>query len=331
MKGISFMLPMVIANGLILPIAFAFGSPHEQREGSLAWALHLISTGAAVQLFVAMLSGFIAFSIASHSALVPGLIGGILAQQLGAGFLGGIASGFLAGYVTNLLVTIRIPLPFFEGIKSMIILPFLTTIVVGLAVIYFISPPVSIAIKILSEWLPQMETANALLLGALLGGMMAFDLGGPVNKAAAIFALGLLSGETYAPMAAVMAAGMTPPLGIAVAMWLFKEHFDIEERKTAGTVFALGLAYITEGALPFAARDPLRTIPALVFGSTVTGAIAMLCGVELRVPHGGILAAVFPGAVKHLPLFLVAITTGTLVTAISIYFLRRKSAVLGRA
>jgi PTS system fructose-specific IIC component len=324
MTGVSYMLPVVIAGGLAIALAFAFGGIYAgEQKGTLAAALAQIGGGTAFQLFVAVLSGFIAFSIADRPGIAPGLIGGMLAQNLGAGFLGGIASGFLAGYITKFLAD-KIKLPStLEGLKPVLILPFLGSIIVGLLMIYVVAPPVQAINDGLTSWLNGLRGANALLLGVLLGAMMAFDMGGPVNKAAYTFAVGLLASKIYTPMAAVMAAGMTPPLGLALAAWIFKSRFDRDEREAAGPAFVLGLSFITEGAIPFAAKDPLRVIPALVAGSAVAGAISMVCSVELLVPHGGIFAAVIPGAVKNLLPYLLAILAGTVVTTLSLLVLKK--------
>jgi PTS system fructose-specific IIC component len=204
-----------------------------------------------------------------------------------------------------------------------LILPFISTIVVGLLMIYVIAPPVQALNHAMNEWLLSVRGTNAVLLGLILGSMMAFDTGGPVNKAAYTFAVGLLASKIYTPMAAVMAAGMTPPLGLALAVFLFKNRFDPEEREAAGPAAVLGLSFITEGAIPFAAKDPLRVIPSLVLGSAVTGAISMLSGVQLLVPHGGIFAVLIPGAVTNLLAYLCAIIAGTLVTTGALFLLKR--------
>jgi fructose PTS system EIIBC or EIIC component len=254
-------------------------------------------------------------------------VGGMLAQNLSAGFLGGIVSGFLAGYFTKFLADkIKLP-PTLEGLKPVLILPFLSTISVGLLMIYVVAPPVGALNSALNAWLNGMRGANALLLGVILGGMMAFDMGGPVNKAAYTFAVGLLAAKIYTPMAAVIAAGMTPPLGLALASFLFKNRFDLEEREASGAALVLGLSFITEGAIPFAAKDPLRVIPATVLGSAVAGAISMFSGVQFLVPHGGIFAAVIPGAVTHLPAYLLAIVAGTLTTTAALFVLKKRIAV----
>jgi PTS system fructose-specific IIC component len=324
MTGVSYMLPLVIAGGLAIALAFAIGGINAgDQKGTLAWALSEIGGGTAFHLFVAVLSGFIAFSIADRPGIAPGLVGGMLAQSLGAGFLGGIVSGFLAGYLTKFLADkIRLPSTL-EGLKPVLILPFLSTIAVGLLMIFVIAPPVQSLNNAMNAWLNGMRGANALMLGMILGGMMAFDMGGPVNKAAYTFAVGLLASKIYGPMAAVMAAGMTPALGVGLAALLFKKRFDLEEREASGAALVLGASFITEGAIPFAAKDPLRVIPAAVLGSATTGAISMVSGVQLLVPHGGIFASVIPGAVTNLGAYLLAIVAGTLVTTAALFILKK--------
>lgn len=324
MTGVSHMLPVVIAGGLAIALAFALGGIYAGNEkGTLAAALSQIGGGAAFQLMVAVLSGFIAFSIADRPGLAPGLVGGLLAQQLGAGFLGGIASGFLAGYLTKFLAQkIRLP-ENLEGLKPVLILPFLSTIIVGLLMIFVIAPPVQAILAALTDWLNAMRGANAIVLGVLLGGMMAFDMGGPINKASYTFGVGLLASQVYTPMAAIMAAGMTPPLGLAIAVALARGRFDPDERKAGAAAGVLGAAFITEGAIPFAAKDPLRVIPALVLGSAVAGALSMWAGVQLLVPHGGIFAVLIPGAVKGLGAYALAIAAGSAVTAGALLVLKK--------
>jgi PTS system fructose-specific IIC component len=324
MTGVSYMLPVVIAGGLAIALAFAIGGIYAgDQKGTLAAALSLIGGGTAFHLFVAVLSGFIAFSIADRPGIAPGLVGGMLAQTLGAGFLGGIASGFLAGYLTKFLAdNIKLPSTL-AGLMPVLILPFLSTITVGLLMIFVIAPPVQALNNAMNAWLNGMRGANAVYLGLILGAMMAFDMGGPVNKAAYTFAVGLLASKIYTPMAAVIAAGMTPPLGLALATILFKSRFDLEEREAGGPALILGLSFITEGAIPFAAKDPLHVIPATMFGSAVAGAISMAAGAQFLVPHGGIFAALIPGAVTNLGSYLVAILVGTIVTTVALFFLKR--------
>lgn len=328
MTGVSYMLPLVVAGGLAIALAFAIGGIQEGAypKGTIAAALMQIGGETAFRLFIAVFSGFIAYSIADRPGIAPGMVGGFLAQTLGAGFIGGIFSGFLAGYFTKFLADkIRLP-GTLEGLKPVLILPFLSTLGIGLLMIYIIAPPVTWLNNTMNAWLLGMQGANAIVLGIILGAMMGFDMGGPINKAAYAFSVGLLASKIYAPMAAVMAAGMTPPLGLALACFLFKNKFDLEEREAAGPAVVLGISFITEGAIPFAAKDPIRVIPSLMAGSAVAGAISMVSGVQLLVPHGGIFAALIPGAVTNLIAYFIAIVAGTVVTAGALYFLKRPEA-----
>lgn len=326
MTGVSFMLPFVVAGGLLIAISFALGGIYafdDAHKGTLAWALFQIGAKSAFALMVPVLSGYIAYSIADRPGITPGMVGGMLAASLGAGFLGGIISGFLAGY-TALLISRKLKLHRnLEGLKPVLIIPLVSTLVVGLLMIYVVGTPVASALHGLENWLRSMQTGSAVTLGLLLGAMMAFDMGGPVNKAAYAFSTGLIASQVYTPMAAAMAAGMTPPLGIALATWIFRNRFVLDEREAGNAAAVLGMAFITEGAIPFAARDPMRIIPACVVGSAITGAISMAAGVELKVPHGGIFVLPIPNAVTHLGMYVVAIAVGTLITAVAVGLLKR--------
>jgi fructose PTS system EIIBC or EIIC component len=323
LTGVSYMLPIVVAGGLTIALSFVFGINAFKEEGTLPAALMSIGGGAAFAIMVPVLSGFIAYSIADRPGLAPGLIGGMLAVNMKAGFLGGIASGFLAGYVAKWMRDhIRLPTNF-EGLKPVLVIPLLSTLVVGLAMVYVIGVPVREIMEGLTRFLQGMGTTNALLLGLLLGGMMAIDMGGPVNKAAYTFAVGLLTSDTFTPMAAVMAAGMTPPLGIALATFLGRNRFSRDEQEAGKAAGVLGLSFITEGAIPFAAKDPLRVIPSMVCGSAVAGAISMYFGCGLRAPHGGVFVLAIPNAVSHLGWYAVAIVAGTLVTAAALLIVKR--------
>ena len=325
MTGVSYMLPIVVAGGILIALSFAFGGikPEGYPEGTLAWALMQIGGGTAFALYVPVLSAFIAYSIADRPGIAPGLIGGMLATFVGSGFLGGIVSGFLAGYLTLWLNnTIKLPKNL-EGLKPVLILPLLSTLVVGLAMIYLIGPPMKAVNTGMTNWLRGMQTGSAVVLGIILGAMMAFDMGGPVNKAAYTFSVGLLASQVYEPMAAVMAAGMTPPLGLALAALLFKNRFTADEQEAASAAAVLGISFITEGAIPFAARDPFRVIPSLMVGSAVTGALSMLFGCQLLVPHGGIFVLPIPNAVVNLGGYVLAILVGTFVTTGMLFVLKR--------
>ncbi len=326
MTGVSYMLPFVVAGGLLIAVAFALGGIYafdDAHKGTLAWSLFQIGAKSAFALMVPILSGYIAYSIADRPGITPGMVGGMLAASLGAGFIGGIVSGFLAGY-TALFISRQLKLPRnLEGLKPVLIIPLFSTLVVGLLMIYVVGTPVAHALQALEAWLRSMQTGSALTLGLLLGAMMAFDMGGPVNKAAYAFSTGLIASQVYTPMAAVMAAGMTPPLGIALATFVFRNRFTFDEREAGKAAAVLGISFITEGAIPFAARDPLRIIPACMIGSALTGAISMASGVELKVPHGGIFVLPIPNAVTHLGMYVVALAVGTVVTALAVGILKR--------
>ncbi|WP_102869211.1 PTS fructose-like transporter subunit IIB, partial [Burkholderia thailandensis] len=326
MTGVSYMLPFVVAGGLLIALSFALGGIYafdDAHKGTLAWSLFQIGAKSAFALIVPVLSGYIAYSIADRPGITPGMVGGMLAASLNAGFLGGIVSGFLAGYAA-LLINRHLKLHRnLEGLKPVLIIPLVSTLVVGLLMLYVVGAPVAAALHALEGWLRSMQAGSAVVLGLILGGMMALDMGGPVNKAAYAFSAGLIASHVYTPMAATMAAGMTPPLGIALATWLFRQRFGAEEREAGKAAAVLGIAFITEGAIPFAARDPMRVIPACIAGSALTGAISMAAGAELKVPHGGIFVLPIPNAVTHLGVYALAIAAGTLVTALAVGMLKR--------
>jgi len=324
MNGVSFMLPFVVAGGLLMAVAFALGGIYADREvGTLAHALFTIGAAGAFPLIVAALAGHIASSIADRPGLAPGFVGGMLATSLGAGFLGGIAAGFIAGYGTDFLNRcIRLPRNL-DGLKPMLILPVLGTLLTGLLMIYVVGTPVAQLLSFLTDWLGGMQGSSAILFGLLLGSMMAFDMGGPVNKAAYAFSTGLMASQVFTPMAAAMVAGMTPPIALSLATRLFPSRFTDDERKAGDAAAVLGLAFISEGAIPFAARDPLRVIPALMAGSGTAGAISMAIGAELKVPHGGIFVLPIPGAVTHLLGYVFALVAGTIVGALAVGLLKR--------
>jgi fructose PTS system EIIBC or EIIC component len=314
LTGVSYMLPIIVAGGLIIALSFAFGL--DPAPGSIGAALMQIGGEAAFALIVPILSGYIAFSIADRPGLAPGLVGGMLAANLGTGFIGGIISGFLAGYIAR-WVRDHINLPQnLEGIKPVLVIPLLSTLAVGLLMVFVFGVPVRALTDGLTAFLEDMGQGNAVLLGLFLGGMMAVDMGGPINKAAYTFAVGLLASNISQPMAAVMAAGMTPPLGLALATLIAKRRFAHEEREAGKVASVLGICFITEGAIPFAAKDPLRVIPACIVGSAIAGGLSMLFGCTLQAPHGGIFVLAIPNAVGNAGLYIVAIAVGTLVTGL---------------
>jgi PTS system fructose-specific IIC component len=325
MTGVSYMLPIIVAGGILIALSFAFGGikPEGYPEGTIAWALMLIGGGTAFTLFVPVLAAFIAYSIADRPGIAPGIIGGLLATTVGSGFLGGLVAGFLAGYVTLFLNTyIKLPKNL-QGLMPILILPLLSTLIVGLGMVYVIGPPMKVVNTAMTNWLEGLQTGSAIALGLIMGAMMAFDMGGPVNKAAYTFSVGLLASQVYEPMAAVMAAGMTPPLGLALAALLFKNRFTDDEREASTSAAVLGFSFITDGAIPFAARDPLRTIPSLMVGSAVASALSMAFKCGLHVPHGGIFVLFIPNAVDNLLGYLITIVAGTLVTTGMLFVLKR--------
>jgi PTS system fructose-specific IIC component len=329
MTGVSFMLPFVVAGGLLIALAFAVGGIDAMspgNAGTLGYALGEIGAKAAFALIVPALAGYIAYSIADRPGIAPGMIGGMLAANLQAGFLGGIAAGFIAGYTARFLNRhIRLHKNL-EGLKPVLILPLLATTITGLLMIYVVGVPVAAVLAALTGWLKGMQGASALVLGLILGGMMAVDMGGPINKAAYASAAALLSSGVDAPMAAVMLGGMTPPLGIALATRLFPARFTAPEREAGGAAAVLGAAFITEGAIPFAAADPLRVIPAMVAGSAVAGALALSLGVTLKVPHGGLFVLPIPNAVTNLTGAVIALLAGTVITALLVGILKKRAA-----
>ena len=336
MTGVSHMLPFVVAGGLLIALGFAIGSfmfgeqgiyiYKEEYAGTLGQILFQIGKDA-FALFVPVLGAYIAYSIAGRPGIAPGMVGAYIAANTGAGFLGAIVAGFIAGYfVAWLAKVIKLPREL-DSLKPMIILPLVGTAVIGLLMYYLIAHPVADAQSALETWLKSLQGSSALLLGALLGGMMALDMGGPVNKAAYLFSSGLIASDVLGPMAATMAAGMTPPLAICCATMLYRNRFTEEERQAGKAAGVLGLSFITEGAIPFAAKDPLRVIPALMIGSAVTGALSMVFGCGLRASHGGIFVLFIPNAVVNVWAYAFAIIVGTAVsTACLGVFKKRVSA-----
>ena len=326
LTGVSFMLPMVVAGGLLIALSLCFGLNAAEQAGSLAAVLKQIGA-AAFSLMVPMLAGYIAYSIADRPGLAPGLVGGLIATQLNAGFLGGIVAGFLAGYIALFLAK-KIKLPTsLEALKPILIVPLLGTLSVGLIMFYIVGHPVAQIFEMMKDFLNNMGTTNAVLMGIVLASMMCIDLGGPINKAAYAFTVGLLTTNTYMPMAATMAGGMVPAIGMAIATLLAKQKFNQSERDAGKAAFVLGLCFISEGAIPFAAKDPIRVIPACIAGGAVTGALVALFHCELVTPHGGIFVLLIPNAISHAWLYLAAIAIGSCITGVIYALLKRREVV----
>lgn len=325
MTGVSHMLPLVVAGGLLIAISFMFGIEAFKDAtiaGGLPKALMDIGGGAAFHLMIAVFAGYVAFSIADRPGLAVGLIGGMLATSAGAGILGGIIAGFLAGYVVKFLNDIiKLP-PSLTSLKPILILPLFGSAIVGLAMVYAINPPVAQIMESLSAWLKSMGEVNAVILGAVIGVMMCTDMGGPVNKAAYAFSVGMIASQVYTPMAAAMAAGMVPPLGMAIATWLARNKFNTNQRDAGKASFALGLCFISEGALPFVAADPVRVILTSIIGGATAGAISMGLGITLQAPHGGLFVIPF---VSEPLMYLAAIAIGSVVTGVLYALIKPKA------
>lgn len=331
LTGVSYMLPMVVAGGLSIALSFAFGITAFKEQGTLAAALMQIGGGSAFALMVPVLAGFIAFSIADRPGLTPGLIGGMIATSINAGFLGGIIAGFIAGYAAK-LISSKLKLPqSMEALKPILIIPLVASLITGLLMIYVVGKPVAGIMSGLTHWLSNMGTANAVLLGAILGGMMCTDMGGPVNKVAYAFGVGLLSSQTYAPMAAIMAAGMVPPLAMGLATLVARRKFNKGQQEGGKAALVLGLCFISEGAIPFAARDPMRVLPCCIVGGAITGAISMAIGAKLMAPHGGLFVLLIPGAITPVLGYLLAIVIGTAVAGLGYAILKRPEEELAKA
>ncbi|WP_460320525.1 PTS fructose-like transporter subunit IIB [Pseudomonas ogarae] len=327
LTGVSFMLPMVVAGGLMIALSFVFGIEAFKEPGTLAAALMQIGGETAFKLMVPLLAGYIAYSIADRPGLAPGMIGGLLASTLGAGFIGGIIAGFLAGYTAKAINRYaRLPQSL-EALKPILIIPLLASLFTGLVMIYIVGKPVAGMLDALTHFLDSMGTTNAILLGVLLGAMMCVDLGGPINKAAYAFSVGLLASQSYAPMAAAMAAGMVPPIGLGIATFIARRKFAQTEREAGKAALVLGLCFISEGAIPFAAKDPLRVIPASIAGGALTGALSMYFGCKLMAPHGGLFVMLIPNAINHALLYLLAIVAGSLLTGVAYALLKRPEVI----
>jgi PTS system fructose-specific IIC component len=319
MTGVSYMLPFVTAGGILIALAFAFGGALEVVDTDVyekwSFAGMLFEIGqTAFAMLVPILAGFIAYAMADRPGIAPGVVGGLLATEIGAGFLGGVAAGLAAGFIVILLKKVKVPRNM-AGLMPVLVYPLIATLAVGTLMILVIGEPIADATTGITNWLESLEGSNAVLLGLVLGLMMAFDMGGPVNKVAYTFAVGLLASGVQGPMAAVMAAGMTPPLGLALATRLRPKLWSEPEREAGNAGWLLGASFITEGAIPFAAADPLRVIPSIMVGSAVAGALSLGLGATLAAPHGGIF--VFGLVGKALP-YLLAVAVGTVVTAAAV-------------
>lgn len=332
MSGVSAMLPLVVAGGLLIAISFFWGinsaNPDDPSYNEFAAQLMAIG-GAAFGFLVPVLAGFIAMSIADRPGLAPGLVAGVLASQGNAGFLGGLIAGFLAGYVVLFLKKALAKLPAsLEGIKPVLLYPLLGSFISGMIMLLVVNEPIAAFMTWLMETLNSMSGANAILLGVIVGGMMAVDMGGPINKTAYVFGTAALTAGNQEVMAAVMAGGMVPPLLVALASTVFaRQKFSKQEREAGKTAYIMGASFITEAAIPFAAADPLRVLPSAILGSALAGGLSAFFAIQLPAPHGGIF--VFPllegagNVAASMGLYAVAILVGALVGALLLSFLKK--------
>lgn len=318
MSGVSNMLPFVVGGGILIAICFMLGikafDPNDPSYHPFAKLVNDIGGGNAFFLMIPVLAGFIGMSIADRPGFAPAMVGGLIAMNNGGGFLGGLIGGFLGGYSIVFLKKVFAKLPeSLEGIKPVLLYPLFGMFITGSIMYQVIVGPIATINNGLTGFLNNLGTGNLVLLGIVLAVMMSTDMGGPINKAAFTFGIATIAAGNYAPHAAVMAGGMVPPLGIALATTLFQNKFTEDERTAGKTCYILGLSFITEGAIPFAASDPIRVIPSCMVGAGIAGALTMLFGVQLPAPHGGIF--VIP-VVTHPVQYLFAIGIGSLVTAV---------------
>jgi PTS system fructose-specific IIC component len=333
MNGVSHMLPFVVGGGILIALAFlidglcvdmnALDVADRGNFGTItpiaAWFKSL--GGVAFGLMLPVLSGFIAMAIGDRPALALGFVGGMLASNGTSGFLGALVIGFASGYVILFLRKLCDKLPaFLEKIAPVLIYPLIGIFIVGLLMSFIVEPIMGGINSALNAGLVNMGGSSKILLGLILGGMMAIDMGGPFNKAAYVFGVAAISSGNYDIMAAVMIGGMTPPCAIALATLLFKKKFTKEERESGPTNFIMGLAFITEGAIPYAASDPLHVLPSCIIGSGVAGALSMMFGCTLMAPHGGIF--VFP-VVGNALMYVVALVAGTVISAVLLGVLKK--------
>lgn len=325
MSGVSNMLPFVVGGGILIAICFMFGikafDPNDPSYHPFAKLVNDIGGGNAFFLMIPVLAGFIGMSIADRPGFAPAMVGGLIAMNNGGGFLGGLIGGFLGGYSIVFLKKVFAKLPeSLEGIKPVLLYPLFGMFITGSIMYQVIVGPIATINNGLTGFLNNLGTGNLVLLGIVLAVMMSTDMGGPINKAAFTFGIATIAAGNYAPHAAVMAGGMVPPLGIALATTLFQNKFTEDERTAGKTCYILGLSFITEGAIPFAASDPIRVIPSCMVGAGIAGALTMLFGVQLPAPHGGIF--VIP-VVTHPVQYLFAIGIGSLVTAVLLGILKK--------
>ena len=325
MSGVSNMLPFVVGGGILIALSFMFGiqasNPNDPSFHPVAKLLSDIGGGNAFFLMIPVMAGFIGMSIADRPGFAPAMVGGLISLNNGGGFLGGLIGGFLGGYVVVLLKKLFAKLPnSLEGLKPVLLYPLFGIFITGALMYGVIINPIAALNSGVTNFLQGLGTGNLVLLGILVAGMMAVDMGGPINKAAFTFGIAMITAGNYYPHAAVMAGGMVPPLGIALATTFFKNKFTKDERDAGKVCYIMGLSFITEGAIPFAASDPIRVIPACIIGSGIAGGLSMFFKVQLPAPHGGLF--VLP-VVTNPIMYLVAIVVGSVITALILGFIKK--------
>ena len=325
MSGVSNMLPFVVGGGILIALSFMFGiqasNPNDPSFHPVAKLLSDIGGGNAFFLMIPVMAGFIGMSIADRPGFAPAMVGGLISLNNGGGFLGGLIGGFLGGYVVVLLKKLFAKLPnSLEGLKPVLLYPLFGIFITGALMYGVIINPIAALNSGVTNFLQGLGTGNLVLLGILVAGMMAVDMGGPINKAAFTFGIAMITAGNYYPHAAVMAGGMVPPLGIALATTFFKNKFTKDERDAGKVCYVMGLSFITEGAIPFAAADPIRVIPACIIGSGIAGGLSMFFKVQLPAPHGGLF--VLP-VVTNPIMYLVAIVVGSVITALILGFIKK--------
>ncbi|SJZ70332.1 PTS system, fructose-specific IIC component [Cetobacterium ceti] len=326
MSGVSNMLPFVVGGGILIALSFIFGiksaDPNDPSFSPIAKLLMDIGGGNAFFLMVPVLAGFIGMSIADRPGFAPAMIAGLISVNHGGGFLGGLVGGFLGGYVVLGLKRLFAKLPeSLEGIKPVLLYPLFGIFITGALMYLVVINPIAALNSGMTNFLKTLGTGNLVLLGVILGGMMAIDMGGPINKAAFTFGIAAIAAGNYYPHAAVMAGGMVPPLGLALATTFFKNKFTKDEREAGKINYIMGASFITEGAIPFAAADPMRVIPACMIGSGLAGGLAMYFKCALPAPHGGLF--VLP-IITHPFLYLISVILGSIITAIIVGFTKPK-------
>ncbi len=325
MNGVSHMLPFVVGGGILIAIAFLLDdysiNPSSFGSNTPVAKFFMTVGGASFGFMLPVLAGFIAMSIADRPGLAPGFVGGALSASNGSGFLGALLAGFIAGYAVNFLKKAFSGLPAsLDGVKPVLLYPLFGVLIIGLVCTFIIAPPVGAVNTWLVDTLKNMDQSARVMIGVIVGGMMAIDMGGPINKAAYVTGTGLLASGEYHVMAAVMAGGMVPPLAIALCTTFFKNRFTESEQKAGITNYVMGMSFITEGAIPFAAGDPLRVIPSLVVGSAVAGGLSMMFDCTLRAPHGGIF--VVP-TIGNAGMYILAILIGAAVGCMILSVLKK--------